>query len=51
MTSPLRRTDCMVFHMKTTLMIEDRIYRQLRRVSAETGRTVSDLVTAALDGE
>ncbi len=48
MSLPLCRTDGMVFHMKTTLMIEDRIYRQLKRVSAETGRTISELVTAAL---
>ncbi len=45
---PFVRSECMFFHMKTTLIIEDRIYRRLKSVSAESGRTVSELVTAAL---
>lgn len=38
----------MVFHMKTTLTIDDRVMARLRRESARTGRTMSELVEMAL---
>lgn len=38
----------MVFHMKTTLVIDDRVMARLKRESARTGRTMSELVEAAL---
>lgn len=38
----------MVFHMKTTLNIEDVVMERLRRESARTGRTMSELVETAL---
>jgi hypothetical protein len=38
----------MVFHMKTTLMIDDQVMARLRRESARTGRTMSELVETAL---
>lgn len=39
---------CMVFHMKTTLIIDDGVMRRLREESARQGRTISQLVEAAL---
>lgn len=39
---------CMVFHMKTTLIIDDRVMARLRREAARTGRTISELVETAL---
>lgn len=38
----------MVFHMKTTLTIDDGVMARLRRESARTGRTMSELVETAL---
>ena len=38
----------MVTHMKTTLNIDDGVMARLRRESARTGRTMSELVETAL---
>ena len=38
----------MVFHMKTTLVIDDGIMIRLREEAARQGRTLSELVEAAL---
>jgi plasmid stability protein len=38
----------MVFHMKTTLVIPDSVFRALKRRAAERGETVSALVTEYL---
>jgi hypothetical protein len=38
----------MVNHMKTTLNIDDTVMAQLRREAARQGRTMSELVEAAL---
>jgi hypothetical protein len=38
----------MVFHMKTTLNIDDTVMAQLRREAARQGRTMSELVEMAL---
>lgn len=38
----------MVFHMKTTLQIDDTVMAQLKREAARQGRTMSDLVETAL---
>jgi plasmid stability protein len=38
----------MVIHMKTTLMIDDQVMARLRQEAARTGRTMSELVEAAL---
>lgn len=38
----------MVYHMKTTLNISDVIMGQLKREAARQGRTMSELVEAAL---
>ncbi|MSO49781.1 MAG: ribbon-helix-helix protein, CopG family [Acidobacteria bacterium] len=38
----------MVFHVKTTLTIDDSAMVRLRRQSARTGRTMSELVETAL---
>ena len=43
-------TSYMVFHMKTTLNIDDRVMTRLRREAARTGRTMSELVEMALRG-
>jgi len=42
------RTCVMVFHMKTTLIIPDPIFRNLKRRAAERGETLSKLVTEFL---
>jgi len=42
------RTDCMVFHMKTTLIIHDTVMERLRERAAKTGSTISELVEDAL---
>jgi len=44
----LGHTDDMVFHMKTTLTIDDSVMARLKRESARTGRTMSELVETAL---
>jgi hypothetical protein len=38
----------MVFHMKTTLNIDDTVMARLRREAVQQGRTMSELVEAAL---
>ncbi len=38
----------MVFHMKTTLNIDDTVMARLKREAAAQGRTMSDLVETAL---
>lgn len=38
----------MVFHMKTTLIIDDTVMARLKRESARSGRTMSELVETAL---
>ncbi len=38
----------MVLHMKTTLNIDETVMAQLRREAARQGRTMSELVEAAL---
>jgi hypothetical protein len=38
----------MVFHMKTTLNIDDRVMIELKREAARQGRTMSELVETAL---
>lgn len=38
----------MVYHMKTTLNIDDTVMARLRREAARTGRTMSELVEMAL---
>ena len=38
----------MVFYMKTTLVIDDGIMKQLREEAAKKGKTISELVEAAL---
>lgn len=40
--------DSMVFHMKTTLLIDDGVMKRLRQEAARTGKTLSELVEAAL---
>jgi hypothetical protein len=41
-------TYCMVFHMKTTLNIDDKIMKRLKEESARQGRTMSELLESAL---
>jgi Ribbon-helix-helix protein, copG family len=38
----------MVFHIKTTLNIDDTVMNRLRREAASQGKTMSELVEAAL---
>jgi len=38
----------MDFHVKTTLQIDDGVMRELKMLAAREGRTLSDLVEAAL---
>lgn len=38
----------MVFHMKTTLIIPDPIFRELKKRAVERGETMSNLVTEFL---
>ena len=38
----------MVFHMKTTLSIDDTVMAELKRQAARQGRTMSELVETAL---
>jgi hypothetical protein len=38
----------MVFHMKTTLVIEDSVMIRLKEEAARTGKTMSELVEVAL---
>jgi hypothetical protein len=51
MTAPCltyMRTQRMVSHMKTTLVIDDAVLDRLRQEAARQGRTISELVEAAL---
>ncbi len=41
-------TDCMVFHMKTTLNIDDTVMQRLREEAARRSTTISALVEAGL---
>ena len=43
-----RNTDNMVFHMKTTLNIDETVMRRLREEAARRGITMSSLVEAGL---
>ena len=38
----------MVFHMKTTLVIDDQVMKRLKVEAARQGRTISELVEVAL---
>lgn len=38
----------MIFHMRTTLVIDDELFRELKRRSAEEGRTLSAVTQEAL---
>jgi len=38
----------MVFHMKTTLNISEKVMRELKQEAARTGKTMSELVEDAL---
>jgi hypothetical protein len=38
----------MFFHMKTTLNISEKVMRELKQEAARTGKTMSELVEAAL---
>jgi plasmid stability protein len=38
----------MIFHMRTTLVIDDELFRQLKRQAAEEGRTLSEVTQEAL---
>jgi len=38
----------MVFHMKTTLVIDDKVMRRLKQEAARHGLTMSELVESAL---
>src|SRR5215471_6093491 len=44
----LREICDMVFHMKTTLNIDDTVVAELKREAARQGRTMSELVETAL---
>jgi hypothetical protein len=45
---PYIHIDDMVFHMKTTLNIDDTVMADLKREAARQGRTMSELVETAL---
>ena len=38
----------MIFHMRTTLVIDDEVFRQLKKKAAEEGRRLSDVTEEAL---
>lgn len=38
----------MIFHMRTTLVIDEELFRELRRRAAEEGRTLSEVTQEAL---
>lgn len=38
----------MVFHMKTTLVIDDQVMAKLKQEAARRGKTISELVESAL---
>jgi hypothetical protein len=40
--------NCMIFHMKTTLIIPDELIRELKRKAADTGQTLSEVVADAV---
>ena len=39
---------CIIFHMKTTLMIPDHVFRELKRRAARRGETLSAVVADIL---
>ncbi len=45
---PYSQACCMVFHMKTTLNIDDTVMLELKREAARTGKTMSALVETGL---
>jgi Arc/MetJ family transcription regulator len=45
---PYTHTYGMVFHMKTTLNIDDTVMAELKREAARQGRTMSEMVETAL---
>lgn len=45
---PYFRPERMLTHMKTTLIIPDPVFSRLKREAASQGRTLSELVEAAL---
>jgi len=47
-SSPYNHNDRMLSHMKTTLMIDDQVMARLKAEAARQGRTMSELVEAAL---
>jgi hypothetical protein len=47
-TLPYSHINDMVFHMKTTLNIDDTVMAELKREAARQGRTMSELVETAL---
>ena len=47
-TLPYSRHFDMVFHMKTTLVIDDHIMKRLKIEAARQGKTISELVETAL---
>jgi Arc/MetJ family transcription regulator len=46
--SPYNHIRDMVFHMKTTLNIDDTVMAELKREAARQGRTMSEMVETAL---
>jgi hypothetical protein len=38
----------MIFHMRTTLIIDRQLFRELKRIAAEQGRTLSDVTQETL---
>jgi hypothetical protein len=38
----------MLFHMRTTLVIDDELFRELKRRAADEGRTLSEVTQEAL---
>jgi hypothetical protein len=38
----------MIFHMRTTLVIDDALFRELKRRAAEQGRTLSEVTAEVL---
>lgn len=45
---PYFHTEHMMIHMKTTLVIDDRVMRRLKAEAARRGQTISELVEASL---
>ena len=45
---PYNHSQCMINHMKTTLIIDDTVMDHLRREAVRRGSTISELVESAL---